>query len=174
VHRTGLPLETLTDLHHYDSLQDVTAAVSLYEVQTYLLNTLLRDSDQMGMAHSIEIRTPFVDTAVAAHALSLSGFVRAQGAGSKPLLRAAVGKYLKPEWADRPKMGFVFPFEAWLRGPLRPQIEAGLAKLNGPPFMPGAVEAVWQRFLAGKTNAGRVLTLYALAQWLSQHKIELA
>lgn len=156
-----------------NTYRDVIASVSRFETQSYLTNTLLRDADQMGMAHSIEIRVPFVDVAVAELVHSFPGRVRMQGEGSKPLLRQAMGNRLDPRWLQRSKIGFTLPFDHWLRGPLFADVKHEIERLSFFPFQPGAVSRIWESFLAGNqgVNAGRILLLYVLARWLATNRM---
>jgi asparagine synthase (glutamine-hydrolysing) len=171
---TALHFSILEKLRRQSAGPDTIAAVSLLEMSTYLVNTLLRDNDQMGMAHSLEIRVPFIDVKVVEAILSIPGATRLAGKGLKPLLRAAMQDKLKSDRVDHSKMGFVFPFDHWLRGPLRTEVEQGLITLAGFPFRPGAVQTLWRQFLRNdkRVNAGRILTLYALASWLQRHQCE--
>jgi asparagine synthase (glutamine-hydrolysing) len=165
--------ETLEDLRALSSDDDPTASVSVFEMSTYLLNTLLRDSDQMGMAHSVEIRVPFVDVDVVEQVSMLPGAVRTRGTGPKPLLCGAMGPRLKPAWTQRPKMTFSLPFDEWLRGPLRGEVGRGLARLAGFPFRADGVRRLWEAFLHGRgVNAPRILTLYSLSSWMERHRVD--
>ncbi len=153
---------------------DVIASVSFMEMSTYLVNTLLRDSDQMSMAHSLEIRVPFIDSEVVKLVMSIPGDIRTAGRTAKPLLRAAMVDKLKPEWLNHPKKGFIFPFDQWLRGPLQKEVEQELLTISTFLFRSGAVQTIWHRFLSDKKqfSAGQIITLYALASWVKRHKIE--
>ena len=152
---------------------DTIAAIGRFEMSTYLHNTLLRDSDQMGMAHSLEIRVPFVDRDLANLAAVIPGFIHTKS-GPKTLLRAAMGDSLDRAWMNRPKKCFAFPWDHWLRNGLRKEVEPVLMEAGEFPFRPGAVGQYWQRFLQGdKTlNASRMLTLYALVSWIRRHRLE--
>ena len=85
------------------------------EVEFYLQDQLLRDTDVFAMAHSIEVRVPYLDHHLAEHVARLPPSLKFSRATNKPLLRAAVGVDLDDETLDRPKMGFTFPFERWMR-----------------------------------------------------------
>ena len=76
-------------------------------------NQLLRDSDVFSMAHSLELRVPFVDHLLYAAVLPYldSGFDKNF---PKKMLVDAVGD-IPLELINRPKMGFTFPFEDWMR-----------------------------------------------------------
>ncbi|MEZ4671528.1 MAG: asparagine synthase (glutamine-hydrolyzing) [Anaerolineae bacterium] len=148
--------------------------ISLFETKTYLVNTLLRDSDQMGMAHSVEIRVPFIDWRLAEMVFSLPESIRTGTGGTKSLLRDATKDYFKPEWFDRPKMGFVIPFDKWLRSELKNVAERELARLDGLPFRPNAVRQLWKDYLDGAQHirSGRILALLTLAHWMGQNGVE--
>ena len=85
--------------------------VSYLEVTRYMRNQLLRDSDMMSMAWSLELRVPFVDRKL----IDIIGRIPAalRLAEGKQILLNAVPEI--PEWvARRPKHGFVFPFQDWV------------------------------------------------------------
>ena len=88
------------------------ARVAALESCQYMRNQLLRDSDWAGMAHSIEIRTPFVDIALLDRLAPLVPFMG--GGVGKAALAAAPAAPLPPEVATRPKTGFSVPTERWL------------------------------------------------------------
>jgi len=87
---------------------------SWMEWNIYMQNQLLRDADVMGMANGVEIRVPFLDDEFVKLVLSISPEVKYDGTGPKPLLTNTFKTELpEPIW-NRPKMGFSFPFAAWL------------------------------------------------------------
>jgi asparagine synthase (glutamine-hydrolysing) len=85
------------------------------EVQYYLQDQLLRDTDVFAMAHSIEVRVPFLDHRLVEHVAALPAALKLSPAGGKPLLRAAMADDLPAETLNRAKMGFTFPFARWMR-----------------------------------------------------------
>lgn len=86
--------------------------VSCLELAWYMRGQLLRDADWAGMAHSLEIRVPFVDTEVlrAAAPLAAAGAIR-----SKRDIGALPALVLPSAIVDRPKTGFLVPVREWLR-----------------------------------------------------------
>ncbi len=86
---------------------------SWMEMNLYMQNQLLRDSDVMSMAHGIEIRVPFLDCEFIRLALQISSDVKYAGEG-KQLLIDAFRDILPEPIYNRPKMGFAFPFKEWL------------------------------------------------------------
>jgi asparagine synthase (glutamine-hydrolysing) len=95
---------------------DATDTVGYMELTRYVRNQLLRDGDVMSMASGVELRTPFLDRALAAVLWGMPSEIRIQR--NKALLTAAVPEI--PAWASTsPKRCFQFPFERWLQGEWR-------------------------------------------------------
>ena len=129
---------------------DAFNTVSRMEMVHYMGDTLLRDTDTNSMRHSLEVRVPFLDTAVVDYVSALPGRVK-QGAGqaSKSLLRMACGKVIRDDIAGRPKTGFTLPIGDWMRGEIREPCEAAIARLEGAAFIEGReVRRIWNLFLA--------------------------
>jgi asparagine synthase (glutamine-hydrolysing) len=155
---------------HYDD-RDVVNVISRLEMKGYMTNTLLRDTDAMSMAHSLEVRVPFVDAKVVGFVLSLPGEwkVRPVG-GPKPLLVDAMADLLPPEFMRRPKMGFTLPFEKWLQQDLRNEVASVLEdtrRIAATGLKADEVAAVWRKFLRKPRAVGwsRPWALYVLAKW---------
>ena len=91
-------------------LGDDHAMVSHLEATRYMRNQLLRDSDWASMAHSLELRVPFVDTELIRHI----AFMRKKGTTYiKADLASAAHPPLSREVANRPKTGFMMPMHRW-------------------------------------------------------------
>lgn len=156
--------EALSQAGQYDDV----AEVSWLEISQYMRSTLLRDTDNMSMAHSLEVRVPYVDHVLVERVLPISGRLKLDGQ-PKHLLRQALQGLLPPEVLDHPKNTFTFPFEQWLKHNLASAVEATL--INTAPLMsewldPVQVLATWRSFLEGHTNWARPWTLYILLIWL--------
>ena len=148
--------------------------VSLGELATYLQHVLLRDTDQMSMAHALEVRVPFLDHELVSYVLGVSD-AHKYPHGPKPLLVDALGDLLPAEIVDRPKMGFTLPWAHWMRNELRDFCGKRMAALAlREPFRKTAVERLWKRFLAGDARVpwGRVWYLVVLEDWLARHGID--
>jgi len=151
--------------HHANG--DVVNTISRLELTGYMTNTLLRDTDAMSMAHSLEVRVPFVDTKVVDYVLSLPGEWKAPSrVGPKPLLADAVADLLPREFLNRPKMGFTLPFEKWLQGSLRGEVGSVLENPEHGLNV-GVVREIWRRFLEKPRAVGwsRPWSLYVLSRW---------
>jgi asparagine synthase (glutamine-hydrolysing) len=71
--------------------------------------------DRMSMAHSLEVRAPFVDYQVVEFAARLPGHVKLKNGRLKYILRQVAARYIPPEVVKKPKQGFGFPLGAWMR-----------------------------------------------------------
>lgn len=151
---------------------DPFAAVSCMEMQSYLVNTLLRDTDSMSMAHSLEVRVPFLDHPLVEFVTSLPQGLKLRKGVPKALLVESLGDLLPAEVVNQTKRGFTFPWAQWLRGPLKDRIEVGLAELS--PALQEALNgesarSIWRSYLDGKTSWSRPWSLYVLNEWVKAH-----
>jgi asparagine synthase (glutamine-hydrolysing) len=146
---------------------DPVNRVSYLESRCYLKNTLLRDSDGMSMAHGLELRVPFLDRALVETCFRIPGANKLRGKTPKSLLLRSLGVELPAEIVQRPKRGFTLPFERWLRGEMRPEVERALTGGDSGHHMlnSNAVGCVWQKFLSGETTWSRPWSLYVLKRW---------
>jgi asparagine synthase (glutamine-hydrolysing) len=162
-----------TNGHTHDL--DTVNAISELELKGYMANTLLRDTDTMSMAHSLEVRVPFVDTKVIDYVLSLPGAWKISG-GQKPLLADAVSDLLPREFMARPKMGFTLPFEKWLQQNSRSEVSSVLEdrhRLGTAALDSEAVAKLWRTFLQKPRAVGwsRPWSLYVLVKWCEMNGV---
>jgi asparagine synthase (glutamine-hydrolysing) len=151
---------------------DKFTAVSWLELRSYLVNTLLRDTDSMSMRHSLEVRVPFLDSALVEYMLSLPESQKLDRNQPKALLIAALGDLLPQELLVQPKRTFTFPWENWLRGALRDRVAAGLS--DWAPALDAVISGddarqIWSDFLVGKTTWSRPWSLYVLNEWVKRN-----
>ena len=126
----------------------------------------------MSMAHSLEVRVPFVDHLLVERILPIKGDRKLGRRQPKPLLVSAVGDMLPAEVTTGDKRTFTFPFETWLRQEL-----AGLAReelLHFPDRLcslmnPVAVSKIWFEFEQGRTNWPRPWAFFVLAEWVKRN-----
>ena len=93
-----------------------TAGLNYIEMKRYLHDQLLRDTDVFSMAHSIEVRVPFLDDEVVEYAAGLPDTAKLDDSLNKPALVRAVGDSVVTEVSGRRKMGFTFPMAQWMKG----------------------------------------------------------
>ncbi|MBM3441387.1 MAG: asparagine synthase (glutamine-hydrolyzing) [Bacteroidetes bacterium] len=121
--------------------------VSAAEYAGYTQHTLLKDTDQMSMAVSLEIREPFFDHALVDFMMHVPDDLR-YPVYPKSLLVESVRPLLPDDIVHRRKQGFLFPWKHWMRGPLRGFCAERIQRHAERPFIRGhALSAYWQRFL---------------------------
>jgi asparagine synthase (glutamine-hydrolysing) len=163
--------ETLSHTHELDAVN----RVSYLESRCYMLNTLLRDSDGMSMAHGLEVRVPLIDHHLAEKLFALPGDWKLDASTPKPLLVGALHGQLPDEIVHRRKLGFTFPFEHWLRDELHAGVEASFNDIDAGPLTSvlnaRAVKKIWGDFQAGYTSWSRPWALYVLQRWCELHSV---
>jgi asparagine synthase (glutamine-hydrolysing) len=146
--------------------------VSWLEMRSYMASTLLRDTDSVSMAQSLEVRVPLLDTPLVEFVGSLPDAVRKRTGTQKALLVEALSDILPAEILTHRKRTFTLPWEEWLRGPLRARLERSFAD-PAPAFAAhvhaDGVRLVWSAFLAGTTSWSRPWSLYVLNEWCRRH-----
>jgi asparagine synthase (glutamine-hydrolysing) len=149
--------------------------VSYLEARCYTLNTLLRDSDVMSMAHGLQLRVPLLDHQLVDKLMALPGAWKLDPDVPKPLLVGALRGTLPNEIVHRKKQDLPLPFERWLRENLRAEMEAALPKFGQGPLEPllnyDSVAQVWNDFLSQRTSWSRIWSLYVLERWCELNSI---
>ncbi len=175
----GLSVEMQKRLRkEIEGLSDL-AAISVLERRLFLGERLLRDTDVASMAVALETRLPLVDIAVNAAASGLLDDVRFSPVGRKQALRDAGLVGLDPNIFDRPKSGFVLPFDRWIRQALAPDIERTLGdaeQVRAVGLQPKAVWALWQAFKSKQPGLywSRIWSIYILLRWARKHGLRVA
>jgi asparagine synthase (glutamine-hydrolysing) len=154
---------------------DVVARVSYVEAKGYMAHTLLRDTDAMSMAHSLEVRVPFLDHKVAEFAFSLSGRLKLQGHETKVILRRALRDLLPQAILQRPKSGFELPMGEWLSGPLQPAVQQSLnTSVARTLFRPEGRLRLERLSRGPHAPVMRVWSAVVLMAWASLHGCEVS
>lgn len=173
----SLPPEVYARLAGRAGELDPTNAHSLLELSLYMGNVLLRDTDQMSMAHALEVRVPLLDHILVEAVAQIPGAMKLSAnsrAGTKSMLVDALPTSLPTCVTRRPKMGFVLPWEGWLRNELRDYTSAVLERtpiLQAVGLNRTLVHRTWQDFLAhrGGVRASMMLSLINLLHWVGKH-----
>ena len=156
---------------------DSFTSVSCFELQSYMVNTLLRDTDAASMANSLEVRVPFLDHRLVEFVGRLPRSAKQTAGVPKSLLVEALSDLLPDEVVGQSKRTFTLPWQVWLRGPLGVRLSQELSNLTPPlrQYMnPRAVRGAWQNFVIGQTNWARPWSLFMLNEWVRQHVTEAA
>ncbi len=140
-----------------------------YDFETLLPDQVLTFVDRLSMAHSVEVRPPFLDHRLVEFAATVPGRMKIRGGREKHILKEAVRGLIPDEILHRKKEGFVLPVDRWLLGELRPRVEAALLperlRLHGL-LQPEAVGALLAAHFSGKVNHGpRIWNLLMFQVW---------
>ena len=141
------------------SLPGLRAALSL-DYRTYLPDDILALSDRISMAHSLEVRVPFVDHEFVGNVFPLPDRAKIGSGQAKRLLREAVRPRLPAEHFRAPKRGFVGPTAAWLRnelsGLIRDELSSDRIRRLGF-FDPAAVQTLMNEHFSRRHNREGIL-----------------
>ncbi|MFN7647830.1 MAG: asparagine synthase (glutamine-hydrolyzing) [Acidobacteriota bacterium] len=138
----------------------------------YLPDDILYKCDRMSMAHSLEVRPPFLDHRIVEFAARLPYALKIRGSELKYLPRQLLRGKVPASVLDRKKEGFDIPAHDWFRTALRPLLEETLRTPN-PLFRPGAVERVLDDHLARRGNYGYHLWgLLTLFLWIKRWNVD--
>jgi len=156
---------------------DSFTSVCCFELQSYMVNTLLRDTDSASMANSLEVRVPFLDHRLVEFVGRLPKNAKYARHVPKSLLVEALSDLLPDEVVGKAKRTFTLPWDVWLRGPLGVRLSQDLSNLTPQlrKYMnPRAVRGAWQNFVIGQTNWSRPWSLFVLNEWISHHVTDTA
>jgi asparagine synthase (glutamine-hydrolysing) len=151
---------------------DSFTKISWLESRSYLVSTLLRDTDAMSMHHSVEVRVPFLDLPLVEYMLSIPESSKRWRGRPKGLLIEALMDVLPDDVVAQPKRTFTFPWDNWLRGPLGKRVKEALTDWSPvlePHLHKQFALAAWDDFLNGRTSWSRPWSLYVLNEWVKQH-----
>src|SRR5271165_5808997 len=152
------------------------SAISVMEQRLFLGERLLRDNDVASMASSLEQRVPLVDQVLFESVDRLPDQARYRPLGQKAMLRRIGLRGLDPALFERPKSGFVLPFDRWIRRGLKDAMDRTLRdpQLIAPAGLePAAVERLWRAFLDGAPGMywSRVWAIYVFVRWCHRNRV---
>ena len=154
---------------------DTVGTYLRFDQRYYLPDDILAKVDHISMAHSIEVRPPFLDHRIVELAASLPDRLKVQGKAQKVVLRELMKGKLPEATRRRKKVGFDFPAHHWLRGPLRALLLDTMsdAAHDTGLFRRDILEDYVQRHLNRRANLGYHLWgLMLLFLWSKQWRIQ--
>ncbi len=162
----------------YDQVKDKDDVTKMQylDLKLWLPGDILLKADKMSMAHSIELRVPFLDKEVMALAEELPSNLRVNDIDTKYALRAASQKVLPEEWAKREKVGFPVPLRHWLKEEKYYHLvkEAFQSEIAKEFFKSDDLVQLLDDHYNGKENyARKIWTVYVFLVWYKKFFIEL-
>jgi asparagine synthase (glutamine-hydrolysing) len=152
------------------------SAISVMEQRLFLGERLLRDNDVASMASSLEQRVPLVDQVLFESIDRLPDHSRYRPLGRKAMLRRIGLRGLDDTLFERPKSGFVLPFDRWIRRGLKDTMNQTLRdpQAVAPVGLdPVAVMRLWQAFLDGAPGMywSRVWSIFVFIRWCQRNHV---
>ena len=150
-----------------DGCADRFQCASAMETGVYMASQLLRDIDNFSMAHSLEVRAPFLDHELFGYVFALPQRFKNVRGRAKPLLIDSLPHKLPTVVSSQTKRGFTFPLEVWLKKDLRVSFEECVLDEQNSEFWDlQSVRSIWHAYLAGKVHWSIPWQFYAFARWI--------
>jgi len=162
----------------YDEVpgDDDVTKMQYLDLNLWMPGDILLKADKMSMAHSIELRVPFLDKEVMELAKDIPSRYRVNDIDTKYVLRQAAHQELPEEWAKRPKLGFPVPIRHWLReekyyNMVKEMFTTDFAnKFFDTKQLVGYLDEHYE----GKSNRGRYIwTAYVFLVWYKQFFVDM-
>lgn len=161
--------------HFPKQLRDNLTYYQYLDIKTYLVDNNLTKVDRMSMAHSLEVRIPFLDLKVFETAMALPAKFRVDGFKTKALLRQLMDKRIPPVTAMKKKLGFGVPLNVWFQHELRPYLEDTLHpdRVRNVPYLnPEGVQMLMDEHFRSKKNRNRQLwNLVCFMKWFEESEL---
>jgi asparagine synthase (glutamine-hydrolysing) len=153
----------------------ILSQISFCEMVGYTQSVLLKDSDQMSMANSIELREPFFDFELIEMAMQVPDKFKPFNSPKK-LLTDAIGDMLPIEITNKTKQTFTLPWEVWLKTDLKDFCDENIKFLQNFPelFDFQQIEGFWNSFLKNDDTIlwSEIWSLVIISNWMKINKIK--
>ena len=113
-----------------ENFNNLKKKISFLDIKTQLNNEFLYITDKFSMAHSLEVRTPYLDHELVENIYGIQEKFRMSNLVYKPLLKNLGNKYLTKSYLNFPKHGFSIPLSIWMRGKLKKLVLSYVGKKN--------------------------------------------
>ncbi len=142
---------------------DGTTRMQHLDFYTWLPGDILAKADRMTMAHSLELRVPYLDHLLVEFAATIPPRYKIYKGMTKYVLRQAAAKYLPEEVYTRPKLGFPVPIASWIRDYYRDDLrELFHSEAARTYFKPSTLEQMLDQHCQGQGDYGRKLWTAAI------------
>lgn len=168
----------LDELRDSPAPRDGVSPYLWWDQKYFLPDDILNKVDRMSMAHSLEVRPPFLDHRIVEFAATLPASLKMRGSEQKIVLKQLMKNKLPEMILRRKKVGFDIPAHEWMRGTLRglllDTVQEGLAE-HPQLFRPGVVQELVRLHLERRINIGYHLWgLLLLFLWMKKWRIQAA
>ena len=168
----------LGELRESPAARDGVSPYLWWDQKYFLPDDILNKVDRMSMAHSLEVRPPFLDHRIVEFAATLPPALKLKGSQQKIVLKHLMKDRLPEMILQRKKIGFDIPAHEWMRGALREMLldtmQEGLVE-HKSLFRPGVIQELMRRHLERRVNVGYHLWgLLLLFLWMKKWRIQAA
>lgn len=164
----NLDTATLTK-HLFEEVktEDEVTQMQYFDIHTWLPHDILHKADRMSMAHSLEVRVPFVDKFMGELSATFPVRSRVTPTETKVALRKAAAESLPERVSQKEKLGFPSPLAEWIKQPkytakLKEAFHSETAKQF---FNTDYLDAILNEHLNGKSNMQKIFTIYTFILW---------
>ncbi len=167
--------DIVMDVYKSVSDKDELTKKQQLDMKLWLPGDILLKADKMSMAHSLELRVPFLDKVVMEMAEKIPHEYKVNEKDTKYVFRKAANKTLPDEWADRKKQGFPVPIRFWLREEKYYNIvkEYFTADYAKEFFEADKINALLEDHYNGKANNGRkIWTVFTFLVWYKRFFVD--
>lgn len=148
-------------------LDDVTRMQYL-DIHRWMVGDILLKADRMSMAHSLELRVPFLDVKVFEVAARIPAKLRIANGTTKAALRLAAARHIPEKDTARPKLGFPVPVRVWLRkAPYYNKVKEAFTGAAAQRFFNTDVllRFLDEHYTGKKDNSRKIWTVYMFLVW---------
>ncbi len=164
------PERSISD-HFRSGQRDALSGMLSADTNVLLPDDFLTKVDRASMGFGLEVRPPFIDWKLMELAASMPSEFKIRQGSKKWMLKQLFESRLPKDLVNRRKQGFELPIDAWLRGPLRDQVQSGVLNESGPMAQFIQVSKVRQLFDAHCRGTGRhgqlIWSLLVFSRWMN-------
>ena len=143
-----------------------------FEMKNYMSWRLLRDTDAMSMAHSLEVRVPLIDDDIVEHVLSLPKGWEVELGWPKQLLTKSLDDILPEFILNLPKQGFQLPMDCWLKNELKSVVDSVFLSNDNNRLMPSKyMQEIYRKFTQGLIPYEYIWKHVVLDMWVKKHNL---
>ena len=162
------PQEQTAEYYRRCAGQDDVTRMQYLDINRWMVGDILLKADRMSMAHSLELRVPFLDKEVFAVASRVPARHRVAAGTTKYAMRLAAKRHLPEESTSRPKLGFPVPVRVWLRQePYYNRVKEAFLSPAAEKFFNTAelMKFLDQHYAGKKDNSRKIWTVYSFLVW---------
>lgn len=166
------PMSITKPIYEKVADKDDITKMQYLDINTWLWGDILNKADTMSMAHSLEVRVPFLDREVAKVAFSIPVEHRVDKNETKRYFRRAANEFMPDITAERKKLGFPIPVRNWLREEkYYEMVKKALTSKEAAIFFNTEylVKLLDRHYNNKSDNSRKIWTVYAFIVWYQKH-----